>query len=243
MREKMQGGEIRIENRVTRWFDNYWYYYKWPVIIGVFVLIVVLVCGVQMCTKETPDINIIYAGSHSFGQQGPGEVEAAFSALMPQDYNKDGRKEAAVTNLLVYSEAQIKEQQASAAEDGENLVVNGNFFAQEQQQFSQLLMSGEYTIILAADWLYDEYKETGVFLTLTEALGQAPAVSYDDCAVYLRDTAFGQYFTALQELPEDTVICFRRQGSLGTLLNKDRSEKTYLNGLDMFRAVMGFDAE
>ncbi len=243
MSEKMQGGEIRIENRVTRWFDNYWYYYKWPVIIGAFALIVVLICTVQMCGKETPDVNVVYAGSHSFDQGGPAEVAAAFSAVMPRDYNGDGRKEVAVANLLAYSAEQIKAQEEAALAEGDSLVVNGNFFAQEQQKFSQLLMSGEYTIILAADWLYDEFKETGVFLTLTEALGEQPAVRYDDCAVYLKDTAFGQYFTALQALPEDTVICCRRQGSLGTLLNKNKAEQTYLDGLDTFRAVMTFAAE
>lgn len=243
MSEKMQGGEIRIENRFTRWMDNYWYYYKWPVIIGAFFLIVILVCTVQMCAKETPDVNVIYAGSHSFGQQGPGEVAAAFSALMPQDYNGDGRKSAAVANLLVYSAEQIREQQAAASEEGENLTVNGAFFAQEKQKFSQLLMSGEYTIVLAADWLYEEVKGTDIFLPLAEALGEKPEGAYDDCAMRLADTAFGQYFTALAELPEDTLICFRRQGSLGTLLNQKKSQKTHLNGLDTFRAVMTFDAE
>jgi len=243
MSEKMQGGEIRIENRFTRWFDNYWYYYKWPVIIGAFALIVVLICTVQMCSKETPDVNVVYAGSHSFDQNGPAEVAAAFSAVMPSDYNRDGRKEVAVANLLAYSAEQIKAQEEAALAEGDSLVVNGNFFAQEQQKFSQLLMSGEYTIVLAADWLYDSFKETGVFLPLAEALGERPAVTYDDCAVYLKDTPFGQYFTALQELPEDTVICCRRQGSLGTLLNQNKAEQTYLNGLDLFRAVMAFDAE
>ncbi|MBQ8396794.1 MAG: hypothetical protein IJX53_01180 [Clostridia bacterium] len=243
MADKMQGGEIRIENRFTRWIDNYWYYYKWPVLIGAFALIVVLVCTVQMCAKETPDVNVVYAGSHSFGQQGPSEVAAAFSALMPEDYNGDGRKEVAVTNLLVYSEAQIRAQEEAALAEGENLVVNSSFFAQEKQKFSQLLMSGEYTIVLAADWLYEEMKGTGIFLPLAEALGTAPEGAYDDCAIYLKDTAFGQYFTALAALPEDTLICYRRQGSLGTLLNQDKAERTYLNGLDTFRAVMNFDAE
>lgn len=243
MSEKMQGGEVRIENRLTRWFDNYWYYYKWPVIIVAFALIVVLICTVQMCSKETPDVNVVYAGSHSFGQAGPADAAAAFSAVMPSDYNGDGRKEVAVANLLVYSAAEIKEKQEAAAADGDSLVVDGNFFAQEQQKFSQLLMSGEYTIVLVADWLYEEYCETGIFLTLAEALGEAPEVRYDDCAVYLKDTAFGQYFTALQELPEETLICFRRQGSLGTLLNQKRAEQTYLDGLDLFRAVMRFDAQ
>ena len=43
MSEKMQGGELRVENRFTRWLDNYWYHYKWHTVIGVFVLIVVLI--------------------------------------------------------------------------------------------------------------------------------------------------------------------------------------------------------
>ena len=242
MADKLQGSEIRIENRLTRWFGNYWYYYKWPVILIAFVLIVVLVCTVQMCMKETPDVNVIYAGSHSFEHEGTGEIAAAFSAVMPEDYNGDGRKNVTVANLLVYSSEQIKAQQEAASAQGENLVVDGMFFAQEQQKYNQLLMSGEYTIILVEDWLYEETKDTDIFLPLAEALGEKPEAAYDDCAIRLCDTAFGRYFSALSELPEATLICFRRQGSIGTLLNREKSERTYLNGLDTFRAVMNFAA-
>ena len=202
MNEKMPSGEISYENRLTKWFSNYWYYYKWPVIIGAFFLMVFLVCAVQMCTKESPDVNVIYAGSHSFEQKGSGEVASAFSALIPEDYNGDGRKTAVVANLLVYSAEQIKASQEAAAEEGNSLVVNAGFFAQEKQKFSQLLMSGEYSIVLVEDWIYEELKGTDIFLPLAEVVGQTPEAAYDANAIRLADTAFGRYFPALTELPE-----------------------------------------
>lgn len=243
MSEKMQGGELRINNPIVRWFENYWYYYKAPVIGIAFALSVIIICTVQMCQKDSPDVNILYAGAHNFAQVGTTEVEAAFTAVMPEDYNGDGRKEASVVNLMVYSAEQIKAAEAEAAEAGDPLAVNTMLFAQEKQKFSQLLMTGEYTIVLCADWLYDEMKGTGVFMPFTEAIGAKPAAARDDASIYLRDTGFGQYFTALGELPEETVICFRARGSLGTLLNEGKAEKTFMAGLDTFRAVMGFDAE
>lgn len=243
MNDKLQGGDIQVENRFVRWFKNYWYYYKWPVIVAAFALIVVLICTLQMCSKDNADVSVVYAGSYNFVGEGTGKLEAAFSGLMPEDYNGDGKKSVAVASLMIYSEEQLEEMKAAADEAGEDYVVNAVYFAQEKQKFNQLLMSGEYTICLIEEWLYEETRETGIFLPLADALGEVPEGAYDDCAIRLGNTGFGQYFTAAQALPEETLICFRQQGSLGTLLNKDKAQADYDHALETFRAVMAFSAE
>ncbi len=243
MNEKIHGGEIRYENRLTKWFHNYWYYYKWPVIGISFALIVVLICTLQMCGTVSADVNLLYAGSYNFVGEGAGKLESAVAGLLPEDYNGDGRKTAAAATLMVYSEAEIADRLREAEEAGEEYVVNAVYFAKEKQKFNQLLMSGEYSIFLIADWLYEETKGTDIFLPLTDALGSRPENAYDDCAMRLSDTAFGQYFSALQNLPDNTLICFRRQGSIGTLLNADRANADYRDALEAFRALMQFSAE
>lgn len=242
MSEKMQGGEIRIENRLTRWFDNYWYYYKWPVIIAAFVIIVVLVCTLQMCQKESSDVQIIYAGPHSFAGDGPRELASAFSAVLPEDFDGDGQKKVTVLHMLLYSEEQIAALKAEAeANDEENIILNSTYLAQELNKFNQLILSGEYSICLLDPWLYETVCESGGFLPLVDALGSKPEGAQDDYAIRLCDTDFGRYFTGAAALPEQTLLCFRREGTLSTLLNRDHAARTYQNSLSLFRAVMAFE--
>ena len=242
MSEKMQSGEIRVENRFTRWLDNYWYHYKWHTVIGAFVLIVVLICTLQMCTKEKTDVNILYAGSYSFVESGGTELSSAIGAVMPKDYNGDGRKQVGISSLYVLSEEQIKALRQELIESGEeNPLINTGYYAQELNKFYQLLQTGEYSICLMEAWIYETVRENGAFLPLSEALGSKPEAAYDDYTVRLSDTDFGRYFTAAAEMPADTLIGFRRQGSLTSLMNRERAEKTYAQALETFRAIMNFE--
>ncbi len=242
MNEKKQGGEIRVDTRLSRWLENYWYHYKWHTIILAFALIVVLICTLQMCTKEDADVNILYAGSHSFVESGRGELSSAVGAVMPRDYNGDGRKQAGISALYILSEEQIKALRHELIESGEeNPLINAGYYAQELNKFYQLLQTGEYSICLMESWIYEKVRENGVFLPLSEALGSKPDLAYDDYTIRLSDTAFGRYFTAAAELPADTLIGFRRQGSLTSLMNRDRAEKTYAQALETFRAMMNFE--
>lgn len=242
MSEKMQGGEIRVENRFLRWLDNYWYHYKWHTVIGVFALIVVLICTLQMCTKEQTDVNILYAGSYSFVESGGAELSSAIGAVMPKDYNGDGRKQAGISSLYVLSEAQVKALRQELIEAGEeNPFINSGYYAQELNKFYQLLQTGEYSICLMEAWIYESVRENGVFLPLAEALGSKPGEAYDDYTVRLSDTDFGRYFTGVADMPADTLIGFRRQGSLTSLMNRERAEKTYAQALETFRSIMNFE--
>ena len=60
--DKLPEKKIKYENKVTKWFENYWYYYKWRVIIAVFLIFVVIVCTAQACANTDDDMIVIYAG-------------------------------------------------------------------------------------------------------------------------------------------------------------------------------------
>ena len=50
---------------VSKKFENFWYYYKWHTIIGIALVAVVVVLIVQLFTKPSYDVNIVYAGEKS----------------------------------------------------------------------------------------------------------------------------------------------------------------------------------
>ena len=62
--EKLQAGEIVIDNPVLKKADNFWFYNKWKIIITAFAVIVLGVCIWQSCTKENYDATLMYAGPY-----------------------------------------------------------------------------------------------------------------------------------------------------------------------------------
>ena len=65
------------KGRFAAWFENFWYHYKWHTIAIFFIIIVVTICTVQMCSKEEYDIHIIYAGSYDVrGQDSENDISA-----------------------------------------------------------------------------------------------------------------------------------------------------------------------
>ncbi|MBR5314827.1 MAG: hypothetical protein IKU45_05400, partial [Clostridia bacterium] len=53
-------------NKTLKWLDNFWYHYKWHVIIGLFVIVFLVVAIGQMIDKDKVDAYVMYAGPTSF---------------------------------------------------------------------------------------------------------------------------------------------------------------------------------
>ena len=99
--EKLQGGEIHLRpsmraerehGKVYKWFDNYWYHHKWKTIIGLFLTIVILVCSLQMCSKEkTGDISVLLGVPYAFEEEAVyNGFRSCISLYIPEEYDTDG---------------------------------------------------------------------------------------------------------------------------------------------------------
>ena len=43
---------IKSMKNLRKWFENYWYHYKWRTLIVAFFAIIIVVCMVQMMQKK-----------------------------------------------------------------------------------------------------------------------------------------------------------------------------------------------
>ena len=164
MEEKYSENEIdygQSDNKIVKWFRNYWYYYKWRVIGIAFALLVILFCSFQTCSNSSPDLTIMYAGTFPPADQGVLEMEKAFEVVLPADYDEDGEKEVDMAMMMIYSEAQIKALEAAA--DGEK-VIDRSQNSGELAKFQNLIVSGEYYICLLEPWLFEMVNESGGFI-------------------------------------------------------------------------------
>ena len=233
--DKLPQSEIKYENRITKWFKNYWYYYKWKVIIAVFLIFVAVFCIAQACSNTDNDMIIMYAGSFASTSLEVPNIESALSAVLPEDYDGDGRKTVAMSMMTIYTEDQIKQLEANG------FVVNRSNNQGELDKFQNLIVTGEYNVCLLEPWLYDMVQKEGGFAKLSEVLGYTPESAVDDYAIKLSDTDFGKYFAGVTNLPEDTYLCLRTPGALNSVLGISKSEK-FEEAVAMVKAIVEFES-
>ena len=237
--------EIKRPTSFRAWVENYWYHYKWHTIVALFIIIIGAVLVTQMVTKEKYDIKAIYSGP---AQLDGGELEKisdAFSELLSDDINGDGKINAITYGEYLLSPEQQKELEAEAkkqsiaenteyvflytAEDRNNALNNTN----------TLVATGEAIICLMDKYNYDILRNNNAFATLDEVLGYTPEFARDEYSVYLKDTDFGKYFeSAFELLPEDTIICIRQKVAVGG--GRDYDE-IYKGHTALFKKIFSFE--
>ena len=209
--DKQKATEIVVKKgKLESWLDNYWYHYKWPTIIVAFFLIVFLVCTLQLCTKESSDIMITYAGSAYLKTDQQVMLENALEKALPEELA--GKKEVTtgVNSYYILSKEQIEKLQNQTDEEGYKIDPGQAFVTEEMSTFTKYIQTGDTTILILEPWIYAELFENGEtdkLVSLQEALGAKPEGANDDYSVRLGDTKLYQKNPQLNFLPEDSLIC------------------------------------
>ena len=232
--DKLPEKKIKYENKITKWFNDYWYYYKWRVIIAAFLLFVVIVCTVQACSNTEDDVVVLYAGEFLSTSPEVPNIESALSSVLPEDISGDGKKTVSMSMMNVYSEERIKELE----ERGYKISRPTN--DSELSKFQDLIVTGEFNVCLLDPWLYETVKKQGGFAKLEDTLGYIPDSAVDEYAIKLSDTDFGKYFAGVKSLPEDTYLCIRTPGALQSMFGAKSEKLDY--AVKLVRAIVEYKA-
>ncbi len=228
-----------IEVEPVGFFENYWYHHKWKtIIIGIFLLIF-LICTLQMCTKDTPDVYIMYAGPGFMTANEAREVENSFRQIM-EDYNEDGEKGVMLTGINYLNPAQIEEKLEQAERDGIELIIDYPGNNEALERFGLEVMVGESVICILDPGLYAQLKAGGGLMELEEVLGYVPEEALDAYGVRFCQTEFSQFFTATHVIPEDSILCIRRVSAMSAFKGQKKTERAHACHVAMFRSVMEF---
>lgn len=227
--------------KVGNWFRNYWYYYKWRVIIVGAFLAIGIICFSQCAGKQDYDVSILYAGPHLFETGESDAIASTFEQLMEKDYNDDGKKVADFIGLSAFSDDQIN------AAVGENPTEETVYkYAQYtiknvQSNFAQIASKGDVSICLVDAYWYKILLDAGHLLDLKSALGYEPRRLIDDYSIYLSDLPVYDYFSeTLGKLPEDTILCFRKMSVTSSITGKKQADEMYEYSKDLLRAMFEF---
>ncbi len=239
--EKLEPGEIDTEGTAVSWFSNFWYYHKWKLLLTVFVTVVVTICTMQMCSRENADVTIIYAGSCYLQDSNYPKVQAVFEKVLPGDYNGDGDKVVDIASKTIYSEEQIEKIKSETDEDIGLLLRNNQA---DLRAYDNLIMAGEYSIVICEPWLYKRVASAGGFRKLSDVLGYVPEQAADDYSIRFADLPLAEENSELfKYFTDDTVIALRTVSQIGTLTGKKRSEKIYSQSVELFKAIVEYGPE
>jgi hypothetical protein len=226
--------------KIFKWLDNFWYHYKWVTLVTAFFTVTLSIIIIQMITKTNPDSNILYGGPAVLTANQTKEIENAFNALLPEDFNGDGEKITSLQAITLMTKEQIAKAEAEAAENSSVFVYNPQSLENNKTSFSTQLFSGEYVICLIDPEQYKNAYKAGGFAPLSELFGEnnIPEYAYDDCALLLSETNFSKFFTAMSVFPDDTLICVRKMSSVSAIKGKSKAEREYNNQLRLFYSII-----
>lgn len=229
--------------KVIKWLDNFWYHNKWTVILVTFFSVAIIIMITQFVSRDSYDSVILYTGPDIPTANEVRDIEDAFENIIPYDYDGDGKKRVSVNSLFLLTDDQLKDKKYTVDENGNPIYINTSEMMTTRQQFTTQIFVGEALICLLDPNWYEVAASEGAFVPLSELTDNIPENTYDDCAVYLRDTGFGGYFTAMNALPEDTLICFRKLSSASALKDEKKEEKRYEFAREFFTKIIDFSVK
>lgn len=231
---------ISVEkSKFLKWLDNYWYHYKWVMVIVAFFLIVGIICTAQMCGREKEDLIVVYAGRNTLSVEEQSNLARALEAVAPEDFDGNGDKNIAVTTYSILSEEQIKEIQSETDEEGKSLFVDNSYNSKQYETYSNYIMTGESSVLFLDPWLFENLRSADRLATVEDIIGYVPDSAYGEYGVRLGDTKLYETYGVMQLLPEDTVICILRPYVAGN----SSKEEYYARETAMFEALVTFGKE
>lgn len=242
---KLEAAEIKLTSSspLVSKISNFWYYHKWKVIIGAFILILVVVCIVQFATKEDADASVIIAVPEILEHEQIEAIDRVLTEFLPKDINGDGKKHIDVYSYSVYTEEEMEEANtAETDEDGSYVTKVARHYATDQKnQYTSFLQTGECSVVIVSEDLYAKLKDSDVVRTLESVFGEKlpRGAMADGYGVRLGDTYLYEYSKELQVLPEDSVICLLRPYLVGASSKKE----FYKEYQQLFVNIVTFGAE
>ncbi len=237
--EKVYTEGIKSESKFAKWFDNYWYHYKWITIGVVFLVAVIIICSFQYGEKQKEDVTLLYAGPYQLSGREADSIRSVMNAVMPEDFDGNGEKYTGIVEYLIYSEDQIKKIEAETDEYGVSIDINNQTITANYDRYYEYIVVGESAICLVDEHLYRSLSMYGRLLPLNVALGEDSGYTDNEYGIRLGSLDIYKEYSALRVLPENTVLCFLRQ----TVVGKISKDENYANELRMFDAIVNYSKD
>ena len=227
-----------MEQKRVSWLENFWYHYKIHTIIAAAAIVFLTVVGVQIATKQSYDLYVLYAGptnvneTYSTGTAIVKKMEAGFAEI-----SGDADHKTTVQSFVWVNDRLAAEYKKN------DVAVNA---AQNRKMLGTVLdaiASGKSAIMLLDPDIFEDVRDKGALEKLADVLGYEVGGALDEYGVRLADTSFGRSFAGFRELPDDTVLCVRNLQNGFSLVGQSTGDEKWDRQLDVFRAMMNYGSD
>lgn len=224
-----------MSTKTREWFENFWYHYKIQTLLAAAAVIFLTVVGVQIATKESYDLYVLYAGQANINQSGSSgnavvkEMEKGFA-----DISGDSELKSTVQSFVWVNDSLVEEYRKN------DVSVNIQSNRQMLQTAIDAIASGKSSLMLLDRNIFEQIRDMGALEKLSDVLGYAPEGALDDYGIRISDTVFGREYAGFNELPADTVLCVRNQQNSFSLVGKSTGGEKWERQLDVFRSMMDY---
>lgn len=180
------------------WWEYFWTYYKWYVLIPLFIIIAIVFTAVQKGSMEKFDLTLTYAGNSYYNEEISAKIEENLSKLCP-DLDGDGETKLSFVQYNFTNETEdIQYEQALNNKLFLSIAEEQNFILVMDKEYAQRFAGDESASSVFApldDWLDADYSGKEIFSANEEnygiALSEIPlfkelGADYEDHYLFIR---------------------------------------------------------
>ena len=229
--EKLDGDNVSVasKSKLLSKLDNFWFHYKWVVIIGAFFLVVLIVGLVQIFNRTEIDAAVTFAGPAYISPNQCAEIETELGKIIPEDYTGDGNKTVKLSNYTIYYENDLKGMDSSQIDLSQNTTNKSNY--------DDYVSSGECSIYFVGAELYKNFVTHDRLQSMSDLFGETLpfGTTEDGYGVRLGDLPIYE-LDAFRVLPADMYICLTKPYIYG----ESSKEDTYAQMMECYKAIINF---
>ena len=234
--------DVALQSPFLKKFENFMYHYKWHTIAVLLTVFAVIICTVQMCSRESGDIGFFHVHRESLNETQKRALSSAVTDTLLAD--DDDCRVSYLTRYIVSTDMLQEMETVDAAYLGNTSYENAQVFRTE-------LATAEAYICLFSRDVYDlslkyyppKKNENGeVVSQLYRPISDftdKDIPTIDGYAVYLKDTNLRK-LPGFSSLPVDTVICMRVISYAATVQNKKQAQKLYARHEVLFERMLEY---
>ena len=212
-------------SKVYKWIENFWYHYKWPFCIVAFFLILGIVLTVQLVSRENYDVYIMYVGDAPIPDTQYQDIQKSLTEVC-KDYNED--KEVLVNFSRT---AFIDDEEHEMAS-----TVNAS-----STQFLSSMSVQPYYIYLMTPWVYDIYKDNGVFVPISELGIDVPEEwYYDEKAISFTKTDYATSHAGVDNLGEEVILVIKSVPYSHSKSTEAKERQAFANHFDLLKSILEY---
>ena len=247
--DKLEAGDVVAASPALRWLDNFWYHYKWTVIVVAFFVTVAIVGIVQMVGRPSYDTSVCLASPYKMNKEERAELEKLIIRICPEDFNGDGEKLINIVEYQIFSEEEFESEaeryEEMTDENGnpDQFQINRKFNTDEYNNFNNFTMTGETSVYILSPYLYNILVSAERLKPLSEIYpdGSLPEGALSDgYGITLGDTDFYKYNPAAQVYPENCILCLALNSEV---IGRSSKPELYAQDVAFFKAIADFEVQ